>query len=380
MTHRTQDQTPALSWAAYLGASWTWCIGMFLPVLLIRDYGAWAWVIFAVPNCLGAAAMGWVMRSPDHSRAYVRNHAAACRLFSLVTIAFQFFFAIWILPHLVGLPGFAGVLLIAIAAFVYVSPRHRVLAAPLILTISVMAAVIMGTRGALVIPQTQPFALGDVIGLSLVCLAGFLTCPYLDLTFHRARQHTTARGAKIAFGVGFCGHFLLMIIFTLLYATYFYRLAGIAAILLAIHYTVQIAYTVSLHQAELIDGSEAGEIGLSRGILAAALAIALIGGIAAQIAQQNGVLYHGLMIGEIIYRGFLAFYGLIFPAYVCLAIARSRVPSIAWIAVILLAAPFYWFGFIEAKMVWASGGVGVILAASLLAFILKRPAAVLPSE
>src|SRR3954471_24793497 len=52
----------ALNWAAFLGASWTWCIGMFLPVLLIRDYGPSMWWAFAVPNVIGAAAMGWILR------------------------------------------------------------------------------------------------------------------------------------------------------------------------------------------------------------------------------------------------------------------------------------------------------------------------------
>src|ERR1051325_4731620 len=52
-------------WAIYLGMSWTWCIGMFLPVLLVRDYGVWASVVFAVPNVLGAAAMGWVLSRDD---------------------------------------------------------------------------------------------------------------------------------------------------------------------------------------------------------------------------------------------------------------------------------------------------------------------------
>ena len=32
-----------LGLAIYLGISWTWCIGMFLPVLLGADYGFWAW-------------------------------------------------------------------------------------------------------------------------------------------------------------------------------------------------------------------------------------------------------------------------------------------------------------------------------------------------
>src|SRR6266404_3216610 len=50
-----------LGWAVFLAVSWTWCIGMFLPVLLVRDYGLWGWIVFAVPNMIGAAAMGWVM-------------------------------------------------------------------------------------------------------------------------------------------------------------------------------------------------------------------------------------------------------------------------------------------------------------------------------
>lgn len=50
-----------LGWAAYLACSWTWCIGMFLPVLLVRDYGVWGFVVFAVPNVVGAGAMGWVL-------------------------------------------------------------------------------------------------------------------------------------------------------------------------------------------------------------------------------------------------------------------------------------------------------------------------------
>src|SRR5690242_7362807 len=52
-----------LGWGAYLACSWTWCISMFLPVLLVRDYGVWGFVVFAVPNVIGAGAMGWVLRN-----------------------------------------------------------------------------------------------------------------------------------------------------------------------------------------------------------------------------------------------------------------------------------------------------------------------------
>ena len=81
-----------IGWGAFLGASWTWCIGMFLPVLLVRDYGLWAWFVFAIPNVVGAAAMGWVLRDADASLRLQTKHLPAVVAFSLVTIAFHVFF------------------------------------------------------------------------------------------------------------------------------------------------------------------------------------------------------------------------------------------------------------------------------------------------
>ena len=88
-----------LSWAIYLAMSWTWCIGMYLPVILVRDYGAWAWVIFAIPNVIGAAAMGWVLKDHD-SQSMVFAHGRAIKFFSLVTAAFQIFFAMWMFEEM----------------------------------------------------------------------------------------------------------------------------------------------------------------------------------------------------------------------------------------------------------------------------------------
>src|SRR5438445_473687 len=84
-----------LGWAAFLGVSWTWCIGMFLPVILLREFGLGGWVVFAVPNVIGAAAMGWVIRDRASSRRMIHEHRLACLVFSLVTILFQLYFAMW---------------------------------------------------------------------------------------------------------------------------------------------------------------------------------------------------------------------------------------------------------------------------------------------
>src|SRR5437588_1246526 len=95
--HRfTASPLHAFLYAVFLAVSWTWCIGMFLPVILVREYGVWGWIIFAVPNVIGAAAMGWVIRSTERSEAIVRAHHAALAAFSFVTVSFQIFFAFWI--------------------------------------------------------------------------------------------------------------------------------------------------------------------------------------------------------------------------------------------------------------------------------------------
>ncbi|MEO6436421.1 MAG: hypothetical protein ABIP55_11780, partial [Tepidisphaeraceae bacterium] len=94
--HSPSSFLSPIAWAIFLATSWTWCIGMFLPVLLVRDYGIWGWVVFAIPNVLGAAAMGWTVRDAEASRTLVAAHQTACSWFSLVTLAFHVFFVIWL--------------------------------------------------------------------------------------------------------------------------------------------------------------------------------------------------------------------------------------------------------------------------------------------
>src|SRR4051794_35329380 len=87
--HPPSSILSCLGWAAYLACSWTWCIGLFLPVLLVRDFGVRGWVTFAIPNVVGAAMFGWIVRDGDASRRLVEKHRLACEIFSAVTIAYQ---------------------------------------------------------------------------------------------------------------------------------------------------------------------------------------------------------------------------------------------------------------------------------------------------
>jgi hypothetical protein len=82
--------------------------------------------------------------------------------------------------------------------------------------------------------------------------------------------------------------------------------------------------------------------------------------------------YAGLNGAEIIYRGFMAFYGLVFPAYVWLCmlpLGTTRTPRRLWTfaAAVALATPFYWMGFIERETIWLVPGVAIVLFAKLIA-------------
>jgi hypothetical protein len=75
----------------------------------------------------------------------------------------------------------------------------------------------------------------------------------------------------------------------------------------------------------------------------------------------------------------MAFYGLVFPAYAWLFMVPSlrrrrpvaaRPPRTATViffgGVIVLAAPMFWVGFVEGRMVWLVPGMGLVMLSRLL--------------
>ena len=152
-------------------------------------------------------------------------------------------------------------------------------------------------------------------------------------------------------------------------------------ILLAVHWLTQMTYTVHLHSAELVRQATArDDAGVMRAGLGAALAVGLAMGLAAGWAAEHGTQYGGRSIGEFGYRSFMACYGLLFPAYVLLAIGRARVATVAWVIVSLVALPFFWLAFIENRMPWAIAGVAVLTAGALVGRRFTPLASALPSE
>jgi hypothetical protein len=357
-----------LGWAVYLASSWTWCIGMVLPVLLLRDYGWAGYLVFLVPNVLGAAAMGWLIPSRAASEQFVTTHAGMIRVFSVVTIAFHGLTLGWLGRELLG-RGVWG-LFGAILAWTMVTRLlgrswHRWGAAAAYVLSLFMAAVLIGHRMRLGLefPRFEwlpnPLA---VAALAPVCLLGFALCPYLDPTFHRARQSLTSGESKIAFSLGFGVFFLGMILLTALYADLLRSGVGlgVVAIPILVHLVGQSAFTIAAHAREM-----PGTGGWKAGLVPAGAAA---GGLWLGMFASGH--YHGIAVPEAFYRLFLGFYGLFAPAYLLVfspdPVGRGR----GWIilaAVCALAGPCYWLGFLEQREGWLLPGVGLIVMGAFIA-------------
>ena len=348
---------------------------MFLPVLLVRDFGPAGWFVFAIPNVVGAAAMGWVIRSRAQSEAFVENHATAARLFSLTTIAFHVYVVLWILPTLIG-PAATAIafgLMLLVAFPLLTTTLAATTLAVAALAASVLLAIVLLGLGALAWPPAPiAWSTVDLISLGIVCVLGFLTCPYLDLTFHRASQASRTPGeSRVAFGVGFGLCFAAMILLTLFYAHLFYLGARVALAIVGVHVCVQAIFTVGVHAAAL--RRSLPRAGAS---LAIAIAVAAAFGMTARLLDAHGLGVGTFYAGEVGYRTFMAFYGLLAPAYVWICVRRADEPPQA-IALrnaaiaTLVAVPFFWIGFMHATMRWALPGV-IALSIGWLATVFAR--------
>lgn len=370
--------TPILD-AFYLASSWTWCIGMFLPALLLRDYGWWGFVVFAVPNVVGAAAMGWVLR-PGASEAILARHRPMCEAFSLATIAFQAYFILGLVFGAGGGPKWAGYtavvagLVLTVILMLLLKRRIRVAGAA-VWCVSIAVGIWLLSSGGIAEARTAFGHAGsgnglDLLALAPVCCFGFALCPYLDLTFHRVRRENTTSGARTAFTLGFGVLFFAMILITCLYAPWFTggtavsELPMVLIVLVGIHLGLQAGYTELVHTVEA--PPRAG-FAITAGMFAALLAT-----VACKLLAM-----HGLSGFEVVYRVFMSLYGLVFPAYVWLIViptrdghsgmaglagrAKLRIFAVA----VGVAIPMYAMGFIARHEIWLFPGLGIVMLARL---------------
>lgn len=339
-----------IGWGIFCASSWTWCIGMFLPIIMLDRYGWPGFLVFALPNVIGCAAFGYVLRTRERSEECVARHHVAMRWFSLVTIAFHMFFlafmALAFIPALHERPWLA----MAIPAVVYalgfaltdLSPRVWPWFATLIYAGSLVAFASFGTGGIDAIEWTGPHGNTALMWLAPTIIFGFAFCPYLDRTFHRALQSAESPHAFLVFGLTFA----VMLVFTCAY-----RPTGIAPTLAGVvvgHIVGQSTFTVAAHLREV-------RYGLPTPAHAWAKELILLPLVVIPVALWST---RGDSVDTSMYLRFLVFYGLVFPAYVIVFMSPRRRADlhrpmvIGFCIVIAALMPLYELGFLH-RYEWA---------------------------
>ncbi|MCB9838887.1 MAG: hypothetical protein H6813_06070 [Phycisphaeraceae bacterium] len=384
--------------ALFLACSWTWCIGMFLPVLLIHDFGWPGWVAFALPNVIGAMSVGFVFRGRGSAALAADRHRLAMRWFSVVTVVFHVAFLSWLLtlamPFLavgiqeievggvvvvpvsmgegVAAAGIVALLVVAALLLSTVRTAEWMLAAMAVyaLSMSMAAMAWMNDPGEGVRVFSLAPAAGDepfpaILGAVPLLALGFLACPHMDLTILRTRHELAGSAGTRAFVLGFGVFFLSMIALTLLYAPGF--LVGATSAYLIAHIAAQSVFTMAAHLRELRTGSIERDHGVGFSPL---LALTLLLSVVALGAAWLS--YTGL--GQPMYELFLAPYALVFPAYAWIVMvphrgltrgadwAATRGARLAvFVVAVAAASPLLWMGAVGEPKRWLLAGVGAVV-------------------
>jgi hypothetical protein len=319
---------------------------MYLPAILLRNWGWPGFWVFAIFNVLGCAGFGYLC-SRERSERLCSQHSGAMMAFSAVTVAYQVFFVCFVVTQLRGEAGssplpvtwFAGFGAIAAGLIISASPdRWWPWLGAIASAASYATWIALGTDRLGVAPATGTETRISLMLAVPIIAFGFLLCPWLDLSFHRARQ---AAPSVHAFGV-FGLTFFPIILMTAAYGATG-RLDPTAPILT--HLATQLIFTIAVHFRELrlntcgapvpvpyhgvastdptpvrteqasmpVPSSDRSSPALAPGTKRWALLGPSIAGIV--VAELCG---HDLASLETIYLLFLGCYGLVFPAYVLL--------------------------------------------------------------
>ncbi len=362
---RPHSPLSSILWGLYLACSWTWCIGLLLPHILLDRFGWPGFLAFAAVNVVGATALGFVLATARRSQDMVRTHGGAMRWFSTATLAFHLFFVAY-LCHYYGpaeTRSIAMALLIPLGAYIaalalsFVPLRLWPWMALLVyaLSIGTFVRIGAGTLGDIAWRGDSPPI--DVLWIAPMMAMGFLLCPYLDLTFHRALQESGGRGAFVVFAPAFAAMLFLT-------AAYWDFPHDQAERFVIAHIAAQTLFTMGAHLREL-RGGRGGRAPGGAARLGALwmLALPLL---ALPIIPIVASIEDAATVARDTYLRFLVFYGLLFPAYVLLLMTRSyqrptarSVQTVLLLAIVL--APLYEAGFIHAQAWLLLIPVGVLL-------------------
>lgn len=293
---------------------------MFLPKLMIERWGVPGFLVFAIPNVFGCAAFGYVVKNRTRSEQMVMRHGMPMVWFSVATVAFHIYFItyiftnIWpILGHELAPLAAAAVMLGLGIVFSFLNNRDWLIMAVLVYALSLTTFGFIGTSSLHSVPWTGAMSINSLLTLlPLVCM-GFLLCPYLDLTFHRAVQHAPSRHAFGVFGVTFAVMIVLTVAVWMDAGRVDQRWFGLAVA----HVMAQSVFTMGAHLRELRETRTIVEPSHRWLLMLAPLAVAPLLPIARLVHDSP-------LLGENLYIGFVSLYGGAFPLWFIWQWAHAR--------------------------------------------------------
>jgi hypothetical protein len=362
-----------VGWGLYLASSWTWCIGMFLPILLIRWWGWPGFLAFALPNVLGCTLFGYVL-TPDTSRALVTRFRVWIALFGAATIAYQtcFLLKTGVTSALIAALPVTIALLLAARRATERSDRTMMVVGAVAWLLSCLLFARLGTGALANLPATGSLPPASLAWAAPFMAFGFLLCPYLDPTFHLALQRSPSRHAFAVFGTGFT----VMLLFTAAFAD-----AGLGPTpasgdllwgkpVFQWQWGLQAAFTIVAVTAAMRSLEPVSSLGGTRAMLPGMIVIACLAlgwqylsepTLPAMAEALNPA--SGPVRGEATYLRWLGLYGVLFPAMLLLGLRRVH-PVV--MALAIAAAGFLAeFGLIGARMPFLTIAVAVLMLASL---------------
>lgn len=353
-----------LGWGIYSASSWTWCIGLFLPIIMLRLFGWPGFFLFAIPNIAGVVIFGYLFDEKSCLRM-LREHRPAIRVFSIATSAYQLFFIAWLWSHLY--PGGSPTTGAAIALGIWVlglllaavPDRAWLWLGVLVWLISMVLFITLGIGGLGFSMVESELTTTDLLLIAPSIIFGFLFCPWLDASFHRARIRSRSPHAFAVFAVAFAP----MILLSCAYSSQGMLVVGALALT---QITMQAGFTNAVHARDAwLGGPGALEDDTSNWPWAALVPV---------LAILFGTL--PMVAGESTYLRLLGLYGLVFPAYALFFMspwARMTPNRLTLLLLMLLLLPCALaldLAFVAHRTTWvpvAVGGLLIIAAAILMA-------------
>ncbi|MFM1831536.1 MAG: hypothetical protein RLZZ558_1876 [Planctomycetota bacterium] len=362
-----------IGWGLYLASSWTWCIGMFLPILMLRWWGWPGFMAFAVPNVLGCTLFGYVL-TPESSRALVARFRVWIAIFGAATIAYQIGFLLKMGVTAALVTALPVALLLLVSARRGSERSDRAMMA--ILACAWIASGLLFARfgpGALAnLPAAGTLPPASLAWAAPFMAFGFLLCPYLDPTFHLALQRAPSRHAFAVFGAAFT----VMLLFT---AAWFDPATGLVSMdgarlggepVVLWQWGLQAACTIVAVAAAMQSLEPVWSLGRPRVLLPGVTLMACLALGGPYLAESSLPALaealnppSGAVRGEATYLRWLGLYGVLFPGVLLLGL--RRVPGVVAAVAVIAAGILAELGMIGGRMPLLLGATAAMLLAAL---------------